>query len=182
MLCGRKARHCYKEFIRFLWRVCVTSLKFQTILFSELSGNTIYTGQDFYLFFNRFCPMLIKMSSVTFFLICCLFFFPEFVSSLECSSNSQEADYEPFPRNVTPTEFHTRMEITLSHRNATYFVNERYDAAKERGAFTLLAEEYDWGTYYDKSENEIANLYLPILEDEEEKLNLYINACKSFAW
>ena len=126
--------------------------------------------------------MLIKMSSVTFFLICCLFFFLEFVSSLECSNNSQEADYEPFPRNVTPTEFHTRMEITLSHRNATYFVSEQYDAAKERGAFTLLAEEYDWETYYDKSENEIANLYLPISQDEEEKLNLYINACKSFAW
>ena len=74
------------------------------------------------------------------------------------------------------------MEITLSHLNATYFVNERYDAEKERGAFTLLAEEYDWETYYDKSENEIANLYLPILGDEEEKLNLYLNACKSFAW
>lgn len=36
--------------------------------------------------------------------------------------------------------------------------------------------------YYDKSENEIVNLYLFILEDEEEKLNLYINVCKSFVW
>ncbi|PFX25113.1 uncharacterized protein LOC111330756 isoform X1 [Stylophora pistillata] len=126
--------------------------------------------------------MFMKMSSVTFPLICYLFFFLEFVSSLDCSSNSHEADYEPFPRNVTPTEFHTRMEITLSHRNATYFVDERYDAEKERGAFTLLAQEYDWETYYDKSKDEIANLYLPVLEDEEEKLNLYLNACKSFTW
>lgn len=93
---------------------------------------------------------------------------PELASSLDCSSNSQDPSYEPFPQNVTPTEFHTRMEISLSHRNVTYFVDERYDGDKERGTFTLIEDEYDFETYYDKSKNEIANLYL----DE----------CRSFPW
>lgn len=74
------------------------------------------------------------------------------------------------------------MEIILSYWNVMYFVNERYDVVKERGVFILLVEEYDWEMYYDKSENEIVNLYFFILEDEEEKLNLYINVCKSFVW
>ena len=122
------------------------------------------------------------MISATFRLVSYLFFFPNLVSSLDCSSNSQGPNYEPFPQNVTPAEFHTRMEISLSDRNATYFVDERFDAVKERGAFTLLANGFDWETYYDKSENEIAHVYLPIIEDEQEKLSLYLDACKSFTW
>ncbi len=108
------------------------------------------------------------MLSPTICLISCLLFLPDLVSSLDCSSNLQDPDYEPFPQNVTPPEFHTRMEISLSHRNATYFVDERFDASKERGAFTLIADEYDFETYYDKSKNEIDNLHL--------------DDCTSFTW
>lgn len=108
------------------------------------------------------------MLSSTLYLTSLLLFFPELASSLDCSSNSQDPSYEPFPQNVTPVEFHTRMEISLSHRNVTYFVNERYDGDKERGAFTLIADKYDFETYYDKSKNEIANLYL--------------DDCRSFTW
>lgn len=113
-------------------------------------------------------PLSIKMLLSTLYLTSLLGLFPELASSLDCSSNSQDPSYEPFPQNVTPTEFHTRMEISLSHRNVTYFVDERYDADKERGTFTLIEDEYDFETYYDKSKNEIANLYL----DE----------CRSFTW
>ena len=113
-------------------------------------------------------PLSIKMLVSTLYLTSLLGLFPELASSLDCSSNSQDPSYEPFPQNVTPTEFHTRMEISLSHRNVTYFVDERYDADKERGTFTLIEDEYDFETYYDKSKNEIANLYL----DE----------CRSFTW
>ena len=113
-------------------------------------------------------PLSIKMLLSTLYLTSLLGLFPELASSLDCSSNSQDPSYEPFPQNVTPTEFHTRMEISLSHRNVTYFVDERYDADKERGTFTLIEDEYDFETYYDKSNNEIANLYL----DE----------CRSFTW
>ena len=113
-------------------------------------------------------PLSIKMLLSTLYLTSLLGLFPELASSLDCSSNSQDPSYEPFPQNVTPTEFHTRMEISLSHRNVTYFVDERYDADKERGTFTLIEDEYDLETYYDKSKNEIANLYL----DE----------CRSFTW
>ncbi|KAJ7326049.1 hypothetical protein OS493_028305 [Desmophyllum pertusum] len=105
-------------------------------------------------------------------LICCLLYFPELVNSLDCSSNSQDPTYEPFPQNVTPPAFHTLMEISLSHRNSTYFVDERFDAEKERGAFTLLTNEYDWETYYDKSMNEIDHLYS----------RFYIDDCKSYTW
>ena len=108
------------------------------------------------------------MLSSTLCLTSLLLFFPELANSLDCSSNSQDPSYEPFPQNVTPVEFHTRMEITLSHRNVTYFVDERYDGDKERGAFTLVADKYDFETYYDKSKNEIANLYL--------------DDCRSFTW
>ena len=104
----------------------------------------------------------------TLYLTSLLGLFPELASSLDCSSNSQDPSYEPFPQNVTPTEFHTRMEISLSHRNVTYFVEERYDGDEERGTFTLIADEYDFETYYDKSKNEIANLYL--------------DDCRSFTW
>ena len=113
-------------------------------------------------------PLSIKMLLSTLYLTSLLGLFPELASSLDCSRNSQDPSYEPFPQNVTPTEFHTRMEISLSHRNVTYFVDERYDADKERGTFTLIEDEYDFETYYDKSKNEIANLYL----DE----------CRSFTW
>ena len=105
-------------------------------------------------------PLFIKMLSPTLCLVSFVLFSSELASSLDCSSNSQDPGYEPFPQNVTPVEFHTRMEITLSHRNVTYFVNERYDGDKERGTFTLIADRYDFETYYDKSKNEISNLYL----------------------
>ena len=108
------------------------------------------------------------MLSSTLCLASLLLFLPELVSSLDCSINSQDPSYEPFPQNVTPVEFHTRMEISLSHRNVTYFVDERYDGDKERGAFTLIADNDDFETYYDKSKNEIANLYL--------------DDCRSFTW
>jgi len=52
------------------------------------------------------------------------------------------------------------MEISLSHRNETYFVDERFDAEKERGAFTLIASDYDWESYWNKPENEIDHVYL----------------------
>lgn len=113
-------------------------------------------------------PLSIKMLSSTLCLMSFLLFFAELASSLDCSSNSQDPSYEPFPQNVTPPEFHTRMEISLSHRNATYFVDERFHAEKERGAFTLIADKYDFETYYDKSMNEIDNLYL--------------DDCRSFTW
>lgn len=113
-------------------------------------------------------PLSIKMLLSVLYLTSLLVLSPELASSLDCSSNSQDPSYEPFPQNVTPTEFHTRMEISLSHRNVTYFVDERYDDDKERGTFTLIEDEYDFETYYDKSKNEIANLYL----DE----------CRSFPW
>ena len=93
-------------------------------------------------------------------LILCFHFAPDLTRALDCTSNSQDADYEPFPKNVTPPQFHTRMEISLSHRNETYFVEEHFDAEKERGAFTLIATKYDWESYWDKSENEIDNVYL----------------------
>ncbi|XP_020626477.1 uncharacterized protein LOC110063821 isoform X2 [Orbicella faveolata] len=112
--------------------------------------------------------LCIKMLSSTLCLASLLLFFPELASSLDCSSNSQDPSYKPFPQNVTPVEFHTRMEISLKHRNVTYFVDERYDADKERGTFTLIADKYDFETYYDKSKNEIANLFL--------------DDCKSFTW
>jgi len=108
------------------------------------------------------------MLSPTLRLVSFLLFSSDLASSLDCSSNLQDPSYEPFPQNVTPVEFHTRMEITLSHRNVLYFVDERYDADKERGAFTLIADKYDFETYYDKSKNEIANLYL--------------DDCRSFTW
>ena len=87
-------------------------------------------------------------------------FAPDLTRALDCTSNSLDADYEPFPKNVTPLQFHTRMEISLSHRNETYFVEEHFDAEKERGAFSLIATKYDWESYWDKSENEIDNVYL----------------------
>ncbi|XP_068758242.1 uncharacterized protein [Montipora capricornis] len=90
------------------------------------------------------------------------------VRALDCGSNSQDPAYEPFPKNVTPPQFHTRMEVTLSHRNETYFVNEMFDAEKERGAFTLLANGYDWESHWDKSENEIDYVYL--------------DQCRSYNW
>lgn len=93
-------------------------------------------------------------------LILCLPFAVELTSALNCTSNSQDLDYESFPTNVTPPFFHTRMEISLSHRNETYFVDERFDGEKERGAFTLIANEYDWESYWDKPENEIDNVFL----------------------
>ena len=94
----------------------------------------------------------------------------ELADALDCSSNMQDANYEPFPQNISvrPPEFHTRMEISLSHRNETYFVDERFDSLKQRGAFTLIADKYDWETYWDKLENEIDNLYL--------------NDCRSYNW
>ena len=93
-------------------------------------------------------------------LIFCFLF--ALVSALDCSKNFNDPNYKPFsfPRNVTPPQFHTRMEITLNHRNETYFVDERFDAEKEREAFTLIAEDYDCESYWDKSVNEIDNLYL----------------------
>lgn len=122
-------------------------------------------GEQRHLFPLTLC---IKMLSSTLCLASLLLFFLELVSSLDCSSNSQDPSHKPFPQNVTPVEFHTRMEISLKHRNVTYFVDERYDADKERGTFTLIADKYDFETYYDKSKNEIANLFL--------------DDCKSFTW
>ena len=76
-------------------------------------------------------------------------------SSLNCSSNKHHAHYEPFPKNVTPAQFHTRMEITLSNRNETAFVDEKYDAVNQRGYVTILAKNSSWEVHYDHSENEI---------------------------
>ena len=102
-----------------------------------------------------------KMTRRAIFLIASFTLVVELGKALDCSSNSQDGNYEPFPRDesVSPPEFHTRMEISLSHRNETYFVDERFDAKKQRGAFTLIAYQYDWETYWNKLENEIDNLY-----------------------
>lgn len=102
-----------------------------------------------------------KMTRRAIFLIALFTLVVELGKALDCSSNSQDGNYEPFPRDVSvsPPEFHTRMEISLSHRNETYFVDERFDAKKQRGAFTLIAYQYDWETYWNKLENEIDNLY-----------------------
>ena len=95
-------------------------------------------------------------------LIVCFLFVPELADALDCSSNSQDVSHERFPQNVSvkPPQFHTRMEITLTHRNETYFVIEEFNSNEQRGAFTLLANEYTWETYWDKLENEIDNVFL----------------------
>lgn len=98
----------------------------------------------------------------------CLVLLSGFTRALNCTSNSQVSAYEPFPKNVTPPQFHTRMEVTLSHRNETYFVIEIFDSEEERGTFTLFANGYEWESYWDKSENEIDYVY----RDE----------CKSYNW
>ena len=113
-----------------------------------------------------------KMTRRAIFLIALFTLVVELGKALHCSSNSQDGNYEPFPRDVSvsPPEFHTRIEISLSHRNETYFVDERFDAKKQRGAFTLIAYQYDWETYWNKLENEIDNLYT--LDDD----------CLSYNW
>lgn len=89
----------------------------------------------------------------------CLFMLSGFTRALNCTSNSEDSAYEPFPKNVVPPQFHTRMEVTLSHRNETYFVLEIFDSEEERGTFTLFANGYEWESYWDKSENEIDYVY-----------------------
>lgn len=111
--------------------------------------------------------ILIMLPNKCFFLLS-LFLLYGFTRALNCTSNSQDSAYEPFPKNVVPPQFHTRMEVTLSHRNETYFVIEIFDSEKERGTFTLLANGYDWESYWDKPENEIDYVY----RDE----------CKSYNW
>lgn len=120
--------------------------------------------------------MHVTMCSSTLPLILCLLLVTELTRALDCSSNSQDPTYEPFPQNVTPPQLHTRMEISLSHRNATYFVDERFDAEKQRGAFTLIGDEYDWESYWDKSENEIDNLYARVHQDQD------LEECWSYNW
>ena len=87
------------------WRklTCVTWRVEQVIIiFCYVASWTVTLYTTRFLSSSVAFVLHIKMFSATFRLVSYLFFFPNLVSSLDCSSNSQGLNYEPFPAKCHP--------------------------------------------------------------------------------